>query len=75
MQAMGKILLLMGLVLAVLGVLLMLSDKIPFLGRLPGDIHVERPGFQLHIPLTTSIVLSVIVSLILWLISYFRGGR
>ncbi len=54
--------------MVVLGGLLMLSGKIPWIGRLPGDIIVERKNFTFYFPLATSIVLSVILSLIIWLI-------
>ncbi len=68
MTDLGKVLILTGLILMVVGALLMLGGKIPFLGRLPGDIVVERPGFTFYFPLGTSILLSVILSVILWLI-------
>ncbi len=71
-QGLGKLLLIAGIVFAVVGAALMFFDKIPFLGKLPGDISIKREGFQIHIPVTTSIVLSVLVSVILWLISYLR---
>jgi hypothetical protein len=65
----GKLLIVFGVVLIVLGGLLAfsgsLTDKVPFLGRLPGDIHVQRGNWSFHFPLGTSIVLSVILSLVL----------
>ncbi len=73
MQPLGRILVVAGLALAGLGVLLMFSDKVPFLGRLPGDISIKRENFQVHIPITTSILLSLLVSALLWLFSQFRG--
>jgi hypothetical protein len=39
-----------------------------WLGRLPGDLHIERDGFSFHLPLMTSIVVSVVISLIIWLL-------
>ncbi len=66
---MGKILILAGGLLVFLGVVLMLSEKIPFLGKLPGDIHIKRDNFELYIPLATSVILSLLVSGILWLVS------
>ena len=64
----------LGLVLAVLGGLLLLADRYPGLriGRLPGDITVERERFRLYFPLATSIVLSVLLTLLLWLWSRLR---
>ena len=55
----GRILIVVGLVLAGLGVLLTLGAKIPGLGRLPGDIVIERGSFRLYLPLATSILLSL----------------
>lgn len=63
----GKWLMAAGLVLLVVGGLLTLSGKIPWLGRLPGDLYVERDNFRFYFPLATSIVLSLIMSLLLWL--------
>ena len=73
MQVMGKMLLLAGLLLVAAGGALMFFDKIPFLGKLPGDISVKRDHFQIFIPITTSILLSGIVSLIVWVLSSLRG--
>lgn len=63
---MGKTLVLVGLGIAALGLLVMLG--IPF-GRLPGDIHVRRGNFSFYLPVATSIVLSIILTLFL---SLFR---
>ncbi len=68
----GKFLMLAGGVIVVLGIGLMFFDKIPFLGKLPGDIKIERENFKFYFPLTTSILFSVLVSVILWLISHFK---
>jgi hypothetical protein len=73
MQFLGKSLVLFGVILALVGVLLMFSDKIPWLGKLPGDIHIKRENFEFWFPITTSIIVSVLFSLVLWLISYFKG--
>ena len=73
MQPMGKILVVFGLLVVVVGVVLMFSDKIPFLGKLPGDITIKRENFEFHFPITTSIVISTILSAVLWLISHFKG--
>lgn len=63
----GKLLMGAGLILLVVGGLLTLGGKIPWLGRLPGDLYVDRDNFRLYFPLATSIVLSLIMSLLLWL--------
>jgi hypothetical protein len=72
--AMGKALLAFGLGVAALGALLILADKIPGLrlGRLPGDIAVERQGFRLYFPLATSLLVSAVLSLVLWLMNRRR---
>jgi hypothetical protein len=67
-QYIGKFLILLGLVVAVIGGLLLFSGKIPWIGRLPGDIIIQRRNFTFYFPLATSILLSVILTLIFWLI-------
>jgi len=69
----GKVLIVIGGVLAAVGVLLVFGEKIPFFGKLPGDVHVRRGDFTLYVPITTCILLSVVLTLILWLISKLRG--
>ena len=69
MKPIGKLLIIFGIVIIGVGFLLMFFERIPFLGKLPGDIHVKKENFQFYFPITTSVVLSVIVSAILWLIS------
>ena len=64
----GKLLMGVGLILLVVGGLLTLSGKIPWLGRLPGDLYVERDNFRFYFPLGTSILLSLVVSLVIWLL-------
>lgn len=71
MESWGRLLITLGLVLVAMGVLVSFSPSIP-LGKLPGDIRIERPGFRLYVPITTSVVLSVVLSLVLWLFSRFR---
>jgi len=64
-ESLGRLLLLFGVVLVVLGGLLFLAGKVPFLGRLPGDIVIERKNFTFHFPLATSILLSILLTLLL----------
>lgn len=64
-ESLGRILLLIGVVLALLGGLLLLVGKVPFLGRLPGDIVIERKNFTFYFPLATSILLSIVLTLLL----------
>jgi hypothetical protein len=67
MAELGKTLILLGGVLVVVGVLLTLGGKLPWLGRLPGDIVIQRDNFTFYFPLTTSILLSVVLSLLFML--------
>jgi hypothetical protein len=70
---MGKLLILAGVVLLIVGVLLALGPKLPFrLGRLPGDIVWEGRNTTVYFPIVTSILLSVVLTVILWLIALFR---
>lgn len=62
----GKALVVMGIILIVLGLALM--GKLPFLGRLPGDIRVQRDGFIFYFPITSMLIVSAILSLILTLL-------
>lgn len=66
MGSFGKLLIFFGLILAGAGLLLLLSDKIPWLGKLPGDITIKRGNFTFYFPLATCLIASVILSLILW---------
>jgi hypothetical protein len=71
MSGLGKTLLLFGAIVAAVGLLLMFAGRVPGLsriGRLPGDISVERGNFRFYFPLATSIVLSVAVSLLFWIL-------
>jgi hypothetical protein len=63
---MQKALIVAGLTILVIGLLWPWLSKLP-IGRLPGDIVVEREGFRFYLPLTTGILLSLIVSLLIWL--------
>lgn len=69
MNEIGKILIIFGIILTVLGLLLTLAGKIPFIGKLPGDIVIERRNFVFYFPLGTSILLSVIITIIFYLLS------
>ncbi len=65
----GRIILIMGLVLAAAGALMMFGPKIPFLGRLPGDIHLRGKNWSFHFPIVTSIVISIILTILFNLFS------
>ena len=69
LRDMGKLLIFGGAALVILGVVLMFSDKVPLLGRLPGDISVKRGNFSFYFPITTCILASIVLSGIMYLIS------
>lgn len=64
---MNRVLILLGLVLLAVGLAWPLLSRLPW-GRLPGDIVIQRPGFTFAFPVTTCIVVSVALSLLLWLL-------
>jgi len=61
----GVFLIVAGIAMLIVGVLIYLSPNIPLLGKLPGDIRIEKDGYRFYFPLTTCIILSVILTLIL----------
>ncbi len=61
----GKLLIIAGFFVMIVGLLLTFWEKVPLLGRLPGDIFVQRDGFKFFFPVVTSLVLSVILSIVL----------
>lgn len=67
MQDIGKFLVLTGIIVAAIGGLFMLSGRIPWIGRLPGDLFIQKKNFTFYFPVATSILLSIVISLILWL--------
>jgi hypothetical protein len=74
MERLGKSVIIIGAIIIVAGIVIwLLGDKLRFLGRLPGDIRIERENFKVFIPITTMILVSVVLSLILWLIQRFKG--
>ena len=66
-QYIGKFLIIFGIVIIAVGGLLLLSGKISWLGRLPGDIVIQKKNFTFYFPLATSILLSILLTLIFWL--------
>ncbi len=73
LQGLGKTLVLVGGIIAVVGLVLVFSDKVsfPFLGKLPGDVYIRRKNFTFYFPIVTSIVLSVLLSFLFYLVSHF----
>ncbi len=68
MNELGRVLVVLGLIVVALGAVLLLVDRVPWIGRLPGDIHLQRGNWTFYFPLGTSILLSVVLTLVLWLI-------
>ncbi len=64
----GKILVFLGIILTAAGILFMFGAKIPWLGKLPGDIYIKKENFTFYFPLATSILLSIALSVIILLI-------
>ena len=64
----GKILIILGLVIAIVGVLIVMGGKVPWIGRLPGDFTFRGERFTFYFPLATSILISVVLTLVFWFI-------
>lgn len=63
----GKIFIFIGFLLVIIGFVFILGNKIPFIGKLPGDIAVVRKNYSFYFPVTTCIIISLVLSFILWL--------
>lgn len=64
-QHLGKLIIILGIFLVIIGVLIVLAPRIPYIGRLPGDIYIRRDRFTIYFPLVSSIIISLILTLIL----------
>ena len=69
---MGKLLIIVGIILVIAGIFIHFNLKVPWMGRLPGDITIKREGFSLYIPVVTSLLLSGLLTLILYILSKLR---
>lgn len=69
MPSMGKMFIILGVVLVVIGLAFTYGPKIPWLGKLPGDISIKKDNFSFYFPITTSIIISIILTI---LFSIFR---
>jgi len=67
-QLIGKMLLLIGIILAAIGGLIVIAGRISWIGRLPGDILIQKKTFTFYFPLATSILISVVLTLLFWLL-------
>ena len=72
LSALGKTLLVLGVALAIVGGLLMLAPRVPWLGRLPGDIRIQNDRTTFYFPLATCVLLSAVLSAILYVVSRLR---
>ncbi len=68
MTDVGKGLVVFGLAIAAVGALLMLVGRVPWIGRLPGDIYIERGSWTFYFPLATCLLLSLVLTLVFWLL-------
>ncbi len=71
MEAIGKVLLIAGGIVVILGLILIFSQHIPFLGKLPGDIFIKKDGFSFYFPIVTFLILSILITVIVNVILYF----
>jgi hypothetical protein len=74
-ETMGKMLILMGLFVLLMGLILTFAPRlrVPFLGRLPGDVRIEREGFSFYFPIVTCILLSIVLTLLINVIARLLG--
>jgi hypothetical protein len=70
---MGKLLIIIGIIFILIGVFINYLPKIPMIGKLPGDVLIERENFKFYIPITSSILASILLSLLLYLYYKFRN--
>ncbi|AZR74850.1 hypothetical protein BBF96_06755 [Anoxybacter fermentans] len=64
MGGIGKIFIIIGIIFIILGAFFVVGGRIPWLGKLPGDIYIKKEGVQIYIPITTSIIISLILTLL-----------
>ena len=68
MAGLGRSLIILGIIITVIGIIVTFAGKIPWLGKLPGDIYIRKGNFTFYFPWVTCILLSVLISLIFWLL-------
>ena len=64
MPAIGKSFIIIGIIMIIVGLGFMFGDKVPYIGKLPGDISIKRENFSFYFPITTSIILSIILTIL-----------
>ncbi|MGA2107059.1 MAG: DUF2905 domain-containing protein [Syntrophorhabdales bacterium] len=67
MAALGRMLIVLGIIILAVGLILLFVPRIPHIGRLPGDIYVKKDSFTFYFPLTTCVIISLILTLIFWI--------
>jgi len=70
---MGKFMIIIGILFILLGIFITYGPKLPFLGKLPGDITIDKGNFRIYFPLATSIVISILISFLLYLYHRLRN--
>ena len=71
--SLGRLLIVTGIILILAGIFFLFGNKIPFFGKLPGDISYKKGNTAIYFPVVTCLVLSVVISLVLFLISKFKS--
>jgi hypothetical protein len=67
MSEIGRALIVLGVVVVAIGLVMTLADRVPWLGHLPGDLYLKREHFSLYFPLATCVLISLVISLVLYL--------
>lgn len=66
---MGKIVIVIGIIIVIIGLLLQFTNfNFSWFGKLPGDIRIEKPGYSFYFPITSMILVSIVISIILWIL-------
>ena len=71
MQSIGKYLIVFGAVILVAGIILTFFPRLNYFGKLPGDISIKKENYSVYFPIVTSIVISILLTLIFWIINFF----
>ncbi len=69
LEPLGRSLVILGVVIAAIGAVLLVGPRIPFLGRLPGDIRIQRDGLTIYLPIATMLLVSIVASVVLGLLN------
>jgi hypothetical protein len=70
---MGKLLIIVGIVFILAGLIITYVPRLPYLGKLPGDISIERENFRFYLPITSSILVSILLSLIIYFVNRWKN--